>query len=241
MALKSGLERTHQERERMKHFLMTFLPRLATIAKESDPKVRLRAIQLVGEIKNLDARHNKTRGYRTQINYPYWKALAIAEQEERTVRARRLVYEAEAANEKAELDKAISLYEEAFAIWAEIFDDYPILTIDDTAEDLFKSIRRYMIAIDSEEIAADFPLKTFVEIMGEYGQVDSSQYVMVRSQTQAKLKARQAELADEEKRLEQEAAEAEKAKSMKKEDGTPSKAESSSKDQADDGESESKE
>ena len=67
--------------------------------------------------------------------------------------------------------KAIDLYEQAFEIWAEIFDDYPILTVDDTAEDLYKSIRRYMVLIDSEELPEDFPLTAFVEMMGDQGEV----------------------------------------------------------------------
>ena len=45
-------------------------------------------ISLVGEITDLDDRIKKTNGYRTQINYEYWETLALAEQEERTVRAR---------------------------------------------------------------------------------------------------------------------------------------------------------
>ena len=43
-------------------------PNLAQVAKQTDPAVRLRAINLVGEIEDLDARINKTKGYRTQIN-----------------------------------------------------------------------------------------------------------------------------------------------------------------------------
>ena len=108
------------------------IPDLASIAKRSDPAVRLEAVNLIDEMKDLEERIRKTEGYRTQINYPYWEALAEAEQEERTVKARRLIYEAEQANDAAELDKAIELYEQAFAIWAEIFDDYPLLTLDDT-------------------------------------------------------------------------------------------------------------
>jgi hypothetical protein len=187
------------------------IPDVSSIAKKSDPSVRLEAVNLVGEMQDLEERIQKTEGYRTQINYPYWKALAQAEQEERTVRARRLVYEAEQANDAAELDKAIKLYEEAFVIWAQIFDDYPLLTIDDTAEDLFDSVRRYMVAIDSQEVPEDFPLKTFVEMMGEYGRVDSDTYQEIRLEAQAAAQRRLKELEEEEKRREEAAAKQEKA------------------------------
>ncbi|WDQ19110.1 IRE (iron responsive element) [Rhodopirellula sp. P2] len=182
------------------------------VARSAQQSKQLAALQLVEDIKDLDERILKTEGYRKQINYPYWDTLALAEQEERTVRARRLIYEAEKANADAELEKAIGLYEEAFEVWAEIFDDYPILVIDDTAQDLYESLRRYRIAIDSDEMPDDFPLKAFVELMGEYGQVDQDMYEQVR-QTQKDLAAkRQAELEEEERRLEAEAAEEEAAK-----------------------------
>ncbi len=187
------------------------VPDLPSIAKRSKPEVRLQAVSLVGQIEDLDERIRKTDGYRTQINYPYWKALAQAEQEERTVRARRLIYEAEQANDDAELDKAIELYEQAFAIWEQIFDDYPILTIDDTADDLFDSIRRYMVAIDSQVVPDDFPLKNFAEMMGEYGTVDSEMYKEVRAMAEKAAEERRKELAEEEKRREEEAEKAEMA------------------------------
>ena len=209
------------------------IPDLKVLAKESNPAVRLQAVNLVGEIEDLDERINKTEGYRTQINYPYWKTLAQAEQEERTVQARRLIYDAEKANNDAELDKAIQLYEQAFAIWAEIFDDYPLLTVDDTAEDLFDSVRRYMVAIDSEEIPEDFPLKTFCEIMGEYGRVDSLTYQAIRAEVDEAAERRRKELAEEAARQEQEAAKQEKAESAatEKPQASESDSEKASKDQ----------
>ena len=166
-------------------------------------------VSLVGEIADLEARAKKTDNYRNQINYEYWETLAQAEREERTVRARRRITEAEEANAKAELDKAIGLYDEAFAIWAEIFDDYPILTIDDSADDLYESIRRYMIAIDSQTLPEDFPLTTFAEMMGQTGSVNSQQYQEVREAQRAKAEQRRQELAEEERKREEAAAKAE--------------------------------
>jgi hypothetical protein len=118
-------------------------------------------------MKDITDRLQKTNGYRTQINYPYWQTLSEAEQEERTVEARKLIYDAEQANANADIDTAIELYEKAFTIWAEIFDDYPILTMDDTADDLTDSIRHYMIAIDSEDFPEDFPLMSFIELQSQ--------------------------------------------------------------------------
>lgn len=210
------------------------------VARATQQSKQLQALQLVEDIKDLDERILKTEGYRKQINYPYWDTLALAEQEERTVRARRLIYEAEKANADAELEKAIGLYEEAFEVWAKIFDDYPILVIDDTAQDLYESLRRYRIAIDSDEMPDDFPLKAFVELMGEYGQVDQDMYEQVRQTQKDLAEKRQAELEAEERRLEEEAAkeEAEKKAAAEEEaetgEETPAESEGEMKaDQAD--------
>ncbi len=177
------------------------------VAKTTDPKIRLRAIELAGEIDDLEKRRNKTEGYRKQINYTYWDTLSTAEQEARTVEARRLIYEAEKANEAAELDNAIELYEKAFAIWAEIFDDYPILTVDDSADDLVQSIRRYSIAIDSEELPEGFPLSAFVEMKSGYGDVSYEVYEEIRKTQKEKAENRKKELEEEERERERKAAE----------------------------------
>jgi hypothetical protein len=208
---KPESEMTLQQRQLMPSIMKGLVPNLAALAKTSDKSVRLESVNIADQVKELNKRIQKTIGYRTQINYPYWKTLAQAEQEERTVNARRLIYEAEQANDNAELDKAIELYEQAFVVWAEIFDDYPLLTIDDTAEDLFNSVRRYMVAIDSQEIPENFPLTTFVTMMGEFGQIDSKTYESVRRETKEAAEKRRIELEEEEKKRQEEAEKAEAA------------------------------
>lgn len=204
---KPEAELTLEDRANLESLRAYLIPNFDDVAAKAGPSVRLDCLSIIAELKDVEERTIKTNGYRNQINYPYWKTLAQAEQEERTVEARRLIFEAEQANSEAELDKAIELYEKAFTIWSDIFDDYPILTVDDSAQDLFESIRRYMIAIDSEELPDNFALATFVDMMGMDGQVDSQAYEQVRLDQKAKAEARRKELAEEE-RLREEAAKA---------------------------------
>ncbi len=210
---KPKSERTRSDESLIPAIEAHLVPDLAAVAKSAEPAVRLRAISLVGEIADLDARSNKTDGYRTQINYAYWRTLAQAEQEERTVNARRMIYDAEQANSVADLDKAIALYEQAFKIWAEIFDDYPILTIDDTADDLSDSIRHYMVAIDSQEFPEDFPLLSFIQMRGQNSDAPTKSYQEIRESMDAAAEKRRQELEEEERAREQEAAKSEKAES----------------------------
>ena len=191
------------EVELVEKYRAGLVPPLMPLVEQFPQQKRLRAVELVDQINDLEERIIKTRGYREQINYGYWKSLAQAEQEERTVRARKLVFDAEAANAKADPFTAKELYEEAFALWAEIFDDYPVLTIDDTAEDLARSIRRYFVLVDSDELPDDFPLKTFAELMGEYGEVPANAYAEVRASQKRKAEQRKRELEEAERLLEQ--------------------------------------
>jgi hypothetical protein len=211
---KDPEDRTDAGKQMISTINSMIAPDMLEVSKKLPEAKQLTAIQIVDEIADLDERISKTEGYRNQINYVYWESLALAEQEERTVRARKLIYDAEQANADAELDRAIELYEQAFAIWAEIFDDYPILTIDDSAEDLFDSIRRYMIAIDSQELPDDFPLKTFAELMNdEQGINEAERYEEVRQQQKEATERRRRELAEEERRREREAEAARRSES----------------------------
>ena len=203
---KAPEDRSEAGKEAMKYIALDITPDLEEVAKQvKDNAKRLRASQLIADIKDIRTRYNKTRGYREQINYPYWETLAQAEQEQRTVNARKLIYDAEEAMSDAELEEAIKLYDEAFSVWAEIFDDYPILVIDDSADDLFESIRHYMVAIDSQDLSEDFPLYEFASMMLERGSVDAKMYEKYRKTQKEKVAARKRELDEEEKKREQEA------------------------------------
>ena len=140
-------------------------PSLGRVARKAPEAVRLRAIQMAAELDDLKERIAKTDSYREQVNYEYWLTLTSAEQEDRTVEARRLLFEAEQANADSDLDLAIEKYEQSFELWAQVFDDYPVLLEDDLSEDLMRSVRRYKIANDRDTFADDFPLAPFVEIM----------------------------------------------------------------------------
>lgn len=203
---KPASELTRSEQNRVNGIEAYVLPDFDTVARNADPSERLRAINLAGEIRDLAERADKTDDYREQINYPYWDTLTVAEQEDRTIRARRLIYDAEKANAEAELDKAIRLYEQAFTIWAEIFDDYPVLTIDDTADELYDSVRHYMVATDSEELPKDFPLEAFVKLKSQEGRVDSKSYQEILQMQLEKSAERRQELAEQERRREEAAA-----------------------------------
>ncbi|PAY18621.1 IRE (iron responsive element) [Rhodopirellula sp. SM50] len=209
---KDPEQRTEAGKEAMPNILAAIEPNFREVAQRLPTEKQLPALQILDEIDDLDQRIQKTDGLRKQINYVYWESLSMAEQEDRTVKARKLIYDAEKANREAEVDLAIKLYLEAFQIWYEIFEDYPVLTIDDSAEDLYASIRRYMIMIDSEELSEDFPLSGFAEMMEQgLGRTSPESYERFRKEQEELAAKRQKELEEEERRREAEAAKEMKA------------------------------
>ncbi len=130
---------------------------------------QLGAMQLIADLNLAEQKANKVRGYRTQTNFDYWYTRSLSEQEETTLRARRLIYEADQALDKAELVEAKEKFEESFKLWAEIYDRYPILVSDPTSDDLIAAIKRYRRVLDQDEIPEDFPLKVFAELKGDGG------------------------------------------------------------------------
>ncbi|WP_164102167.1 IRE (iron responsive element) [Candidatus Laterigemmans baculatus] len=159
----------------------TLEPPYFLVAKASPENVQLKALQLAVEIDDVDQRIQKTESYRGQMNYEYWETRTRAEQEDVMIEARRLVYEAEQLNDRADLDGAIAAYDKAWVKWAEVFDRYPVLIEDAASDDLLDSINRYRVATDQSELPDDFPLKTFYE-MRTMDEADSEEYARIRQE-----------------------------------------------------------
>lgn len=179
-------ERTGEQNSLMFTIDRKLTPSLGRVARRAPEAIRLKAIQLAAELDDLEERTKKTDSYRDQVNYAYWLTLTSAEQEDRTVEARRLLFEAEQANADSDLDLAIEKYEQAFDLWAQVFDDYPVLLEDEISDDLMKSVRRYKVAIDSDRFADDFPLAAFVEIM-EAETKSAEEYRRLREEQRARI------------------------------------------------------
>ena len=216
-------DRTEEQMKLVANLYNRLTPKLANVARKAPGSVRLRAIELTAEIAALEARLTKTEGHRSQVNYDYWTSLTKAEQEDRTVQARRLLFEAEQANADANIDLAISKYEESFELWVQIFDDYQILLFDDLSDELMKSIRRYTIAIDRDTFDDDFPLAAFVEVMQQETK-QPGDYERIRGQQLERLKAEQ----DGQNKPAEESAAAEQEKADQPKTDSPAAEESTS-------------
>ncbi|QDU77206.1 hypothetical protein Pan97_42680 [Bremerella volcania] len=94
------------------------------------------------------------------VAFNYWQTRALSESTDRTVAARRLVYEAHEAYKDANLVKARELYEQAWDKWIAIYEDYPELREDASADVLSDSIKEYRALLNQfdQDISPNFPL-----------------------------------------------------------------------------------
>ena len=95
-----------------------------------------------------------------------------------------------------------------------------------------------MVAIDSQEIPEDFPLATFVSLMGEFGQVDARMYETVREESKIAAERRRIELEEEEKKRQIEAEQIDEESGDPTPDNSPLEQEASAEDSAQKSESE---
>ena len=103
--------------------------------------------------------------YRSIVNYDYWEMRCAAEQEEQTVDARELLYDARKAHETAELKRAKSQYDQAWQKWDAVFGKFPRLRDDITAEELKESLQRYLRLLQQldEELPENFVLQDMLK------------------------------------------------------------------------------
>ena len=111
--------------------------------------------RMVRHGQRMEATADAIDNYREQVNYLYWKLRCEIEQQQTAINARKYLYAAEEAYEIADLEAMRENYEAAWDEWAKIFDKYPVMMEDTTAEDLVDAIARYRWVLSQFE--EDFP------------------------------------------------------------------------------------
>ncbi|HEY3393680.1 MAG TPA: hypothetical protein VGK58_13300, partial [Lacipirellulaceae bacterium] len=108
-----------------------------------------------------------TRNYKRDANYDYWMTRCEFEQTDNAVTARRLMFEANNAFKQADLLTAKKLYEEGFAKWRLVIDEFPSILDDEasTGEDILDYVKQYRRVLDQldERLDDGFPLWDVVE------------------------------------------------------------------------------
>jgi len=134
------------------------------VAERAPEANRASAIKLVERLNNQELMSSRTSHYRSIVNYDYWAIRCEAEQTKAAVDAREFLYKAQQAHDAADLEAARTLYEASWQQWRKIYDQYPRLMDDISAEELTSAIKRYQRLLQQldEEVPADFPLVDLV-------------------------------------------------------------------------------
>ncbi len=137
------------------------------VASEMPPDKEYRANELAIKVSKAEELVNHIEIYRNQVNFPYWEMRVKAEQTEPALEARADLYAANQALQKGELDGALSKYRSAFKNWNELFNRFPSMMTDESAEEVQKAIKRYR-QISDEPLGDDFVLNDFLKFREEY-------------------------------------------------------------------------
>lgn len=114
-------------------------------ARVESEGLRSEAAQLVHNITRDVDRGNIIEYYRGIVNFDYWRARCLSEPLDETLQAREAIYRAgKLFEDRADLQAAQRLYEEAFQKWRVVLDKYPTVRDNfNTADDLAREIDRY--------------------------------------------------------------------------------------------------
>ncbi len=132
------------------------------------PAEKNQALQLASELQRMEQRLNYTVNYRRDSNYDYWESRCAFEQTKNALDARELMFRAKQAfRDKQDLNTAKRLYDEGFAKWKLVIDEFPSIINDEatTGDDLLDYIKDYRKVLDQmeETISEDFPLWVIIE------------------------------------------------------------------------------
>lgn len=136
------------------------------IASEQ-PVSEKQALQLANELERLDIQLRYTVNYKRDANYDYWQTRADFEQTPNALAAREAMFNAKKAFEDANLPEAKRLYQQGFAKWRLVIDEFPTILDEEanTGEDLLEFVKKYRDVLDQldETLADDFPLWDVIE------------------------------------------------------------------------------
>jgi hypothetical protein len=136
------------------------------VAQRAPAAVRDKALKLAGRLNDEELLSSRTGSYRSIINYEYWELRCKAEQTKPAVDARAFLYKAQKAHDKAELETAREMYEQAWKQWRVVYDQFPRLMDDVAADDVVEAIKRYRKLLQDldEQLPDNFLLRNFLEV-----------------------------------------------------------------------------
>ncbi len=137
------------------------------LAAAMPPEKQARAAELALKVTEAETFVTHVEVYRNQVNYQYWDMRCTAEQTEDALEARAALYEANKLLDDAQLDGAMAKFMIAFNRWNDLFNRFPAMMTDESAEEVSKAIKLYRERSDNG-LPSDFVLNDFIRFREEY-------------------------------------------------------------------------
>jgi hypothetical protein len=130
------------------------------VGQRAPEQNRTAAESLADRLRDEELLSSRIAHYRSIVNFEYWTVRCAAEQTKVAVEAREFLYKAKQAYDAAELDDARKFFESSWHAWRKLYDQYPRLLDDLSAEELADGIKQYQRLLQQldEKLPADFPL-----------------------------------------------------------------------------------
>ena len=153
------------------------------IAQRAVGKNKLAAVRISSKIyENIQLGRTESKD-NSNVNYDFWRSRNEAEAKDLTVSARQALYDARRMRRASIYDDefdvdyvtkkrtstkkgAISLYEDAFRQWSEVFRLYPNLQESPLSDDMADEMHQYqeMLTFSNSEWPEDFPLQWLFDV-----------------------------------------------------------------------------
>jgi hypothetical protein len=136
------------------------------VAREAVPEKREEAMLLARDYQEAFETAQIIKRYREIVNFEFWRASCEAGITEDLLAAREATWRAERDFENARLQPARESFEEAFAAWRRVLDQFEILRKDQlTADDIKEVVERYRQVLDQldEPFPSPFVLQDMLD------------------------------------------------------------------------------
>ena len=138
------------------------------LVEASPPDKRREARRLANRYQEAEAYATTIRRYRTIVNFIYWRTRCEVERGDAAIKGREYLKDANDLVNDADLEGAREKYDQAWARWARIHDENPVLADDVTAEDLVDQLKKYRTMLN--QLDEVFPPENFpmVRLVANY-------------------------------------------------------------------------
>jgi hypothetical protein len=129
---------------------------LNELAERVEEPLRDKAKRLADDASRLEETAGIIHREREIVNFRYWRLRCQAEKTDAALEARRLIYEGKRLYDDAQLEEALEAYNQAFAKWRQVVDEFPEIRDDPIGgTSIEEAIKGYFDVL--RQIGAPFP------------------------------------------------------------------------------------